>query len=101
MLNFLDKNLRTIIEQNHLLRCMVQEVLSEIKTLKGEMKEHTAPPTNKTSLFNRYPDLEFPLNSEDGLKAFHEVLKNGEIFNEWVGVSQIYLLLMPYYFIIF
>ncbi|CAG9817179.1 unnamed protein product [Phaedon cochleariae] len=78
-----DKNFKTLIQQNHLLRSITQDILSEIKNLKEEIKGQVrAPPAS--SVFNKYPNFQFPLNNEEEFSMFEEILTNVENFNDWV-----------------
>ncbi|XP_076243436.1 uncharacterized protein LOC143184823 isoform X2 [Calliopsis andreniformis] len=79
-----DRYLRTIIEQNHLLQGLVSHVLNEIKILKNDLKGTNSAP-QKQSLFTKYDEVKFPLNSEEDIEIFEKILSNQEDFEDGVN----------------
>lgn len=77
--------MQTIIEQNHLIRELLENVLKKLENNSTSTKEE--PLTRRQSLFTKYPELNFPINSEEDLVKLENILKTEEDFEN--GVSKI------------
>ncbi|KAG5883013.1 hypothetical protein JTB14_020118 [Gonioctena quinquepunctata] len=77
--------LKTVIEQNHFLRSLATDILLEVRQTRelGDMNEKTHC---DESLFLKY-HLDFPLNSEEDLLKFNEILNIESNFNGAVNES--------------
>lgn len=84
---FSDRMQKTLLQQFHILRGMVSEVLIETKEIKKYLMKNQVErdPTN-TSLFHEV-GCQFPLNSEEDLNIFEQYLKDDKNFQNAVSIN--------------
>ncbi|KAJ8965375.1 hypothetical protein NQ314_004187 [Rhamnusium bicolor] len=75
-----NKILVEIKNQNHLIRGILVDVLNEIRELKNNKVE-----TTSTSIFVKFPDIQFPIENDEDFHKFEEELGNEGNFNEVVN----------------
>ncbi|KAJ8927704.1 hypothetical protein NQ314_019801 [Rhamnusium bicolor] len=66
--------------QNHLIRGILVNVLNEIRELNNNKVE-----TTSTSIFVKFPDIQFPIENDEDFHKFEEELGNEGNFNEVVN----------------
>ncbi|CAG9822091.1 unnamed protein product [Phaedon cochleariae] len=73
-----DKNLKQIVSQNHVMRGIASEVLGAIHVFKNMLMNYTIQPREKenTSMFIRYPTLNFPMDTVDEMEKFDYIMAN-------------------------
>ncbi|XP_076285091.1 uncharacterized protein LOC143211370 isoform X1 [Lasioglossum baleicum] len=80
--NTVQKYLKTIIEQQHLLRSIMTDVLSRVEGLEKSLKEHSAPGQKRPSIFKL--NILFPINCEQELQKFETHLQDENNFRDAV-----------------
>nr|XP_033332996.1 uncharacterized protein LOC117224292 [Megalopta genalis]XP_033332997.1 uncharacterized protein LOC117224292 [Megalopta genalis]XP_033332998.1 uncharacterized protein LOC117224292 [Megalopta genalis] len=80
-----DSTLKTIIEQNHLIRGLLTDVLKELRELKDDKKKAE---DRKKFFLQKFPQLQFPLRTEKDISTFENILNNREEFED--GVQELY-----------
>ncbi|KAK5640180.1 hypothetical protein RI129_010991 [Pyrocoelia pectoralis] len=83
----INKNLKSLMQQNHILRNLMADTLSEVKEIKNlllversQVRQH-----KKGKTFFNSPGINFPINSDEELQLLENLLENEEVLENAAG----------------
>ncbi|XP_076234997.1 uncharacterized protein LOC143179588 isoform X1 [Calliopsis andreniformis] len=79
-----NSNYKVLLEQNHLIRGLLTDVLHEIGEIKNMLKETGNKSQDKPTFFTKYSELGFPLNTKEALLRLEIILNDVADFEDAV-----------------
>lgn len=74
------------MNQNHILRGLLAEILTDVKHMKDTVSKTTNEESMQVSFFSKFDYLTFPINNLNDLESFENILSIKENFEEAVIV---------------